>query len=146
MKDRKNTGGGFHGDPAVQDVPDNAGVGVNPDPANSDTETEGIQGNIRLDIQDHASPDPAVQDVPDNAEKPDSQPCDNPPDTATGMEGNKTPNLLPAETAVVTSESRKGKTIVAVTGKPITFDSEGRATASMTDALYLKDCPGFAIG
>jgi hypothetical protein len=48
---------------------------------------------------------------------------------------------------VVISETRKGKTIVAVTGKPITFDGEGKATVSQADARYLiESCPGFVAG
>ena len=43
------------------------------------------------------------------------------------------------------SENRKGKTIVAVTGKPIVFDADGNAKASQADAEYLKGIPGFEV-
>jgi hypothetical protein len=46
----------------------------------------------------------------------------------------------------VVSESRKGKTIIAVSGEPIVFDDEGKATANEEDALYLKSCHGFIVG
>jgi hypothetical protein len=49
------------------------------------------------------------------------------------------------KTAVV-SESRKGKTIFAVSGEPIVFDNEGKAAVNEEDALYLKGCPGFIVG
>jgi hypothetical protein len=48
--------------------------------------------------------------------------------------------------AAVVSESRKGKTIIAVSGEPIVFDNEGKATVNEEDALYLKNCPGFIVG
>jgi hypothetical protein len=51
----------------------------------------------------------------------------------------------PGKVAVV-SESRKGKTIFAVSGEPIVFDNEGKATVNEEDALYLKNCPGFVVG
>jgi hypothetical protein len=51
----------------------------------------------------------------------------------------------PGKVAVV-SESRRGKTIFAVSGDPIVFDNEGKATVNEEDALYLKSCPGFIVG
>jgi hypothetical protein len=45
----------------------------------------------------------------------------------------------------VFSEKRKGKTITAVTGKPIVFDADGRAKVSQADADYLKTLPGFEV-
>ena len=44
---------------------------------------------------------------------------------------------------IIISETRKGKTILGASGEKIVFDSEGRATVNETDALYLKNCPGF---
>jgi hypothetical protein len=46
----------------------------------------------------------------------------------------------------VVSESRKGKTIIAVSGEPIVFDNKGKATVNEEDALYLKQCPDFKVG
>jgi hypothetical protein len=46
---------------------------------------------------------------------------------------------------VIVSEKRAGKTIVAVTGIPITFDENGRATVKAEDGHYLKDLPGFSL-
>jgi hypothetical protein len=43
----------------------------------------------------------------------------------------------------VISTKRAGKTITAVTGKPITFDKDGKATVHPRDAEYLNTCPGF---
>ncbi|MDR0475048.1 MAG: hypothetical protein LBH43_15415 [Treponema sp.] len=43
------------------------------------------------------------------------------------------------------SEKRKGKTITAVTGKPIVFNNEGMAKVSRADAEYLKSIPGFEM-
>jgi hypothetical protein len=51
----------------------------------------------------------------------------------------------PGKVAVV-SKRRKGKTIFAVSGKPIVFDNEGKATVNEEDALYLKSCPDFIVG
>jgi hypothetical protein len=42
----------------------------------------------------------------------------------------------------VISAMRAGKTIVAVTGKPITFDKDGKAMVDPQDAEYLNSCPG----
>jgi hypothetical protein len=46
----------------------------------------------------------------------------------------------------VLSPNRAGKTIVAVSGDPITFDGEGKALVLPGDADYLKACPGFVVG
>jgi hypothetical protein len=42
----------------------------------------------------------------------------------------------------IVSIKRAGKTIVAVTGKPIVFDEKGEALVNSIDAAYLKSCPG----
>jgi hypothetical protein len=46
-------------------------------------------------------------------------------------------NTASDKPVVVVSEKRAGKTIFAKTGKPITFDENGRATVSADDARYL---------
>jgi hypothetical protein len=43
----------------------------------------------------------------------------------------------------IVSTIRAGKTITAVTGKPITFDKDGKANVHPRDAEYLNTCPGF---
>jgi len=50
----------------------------------------------------------------------------------------------------ILSKNRAGKTIVAATGKPITFDHEGKAVVSAIDAQYLEsividDVPEFTV-
>jgi hypothetical protein len=69
-------------------------------------------------------------------------------------EEDKTPTIPDAEKKgtpsndgeiSIFSKTRKGKTIVGVTGKPITFDSEGKAKVNKADAEYLTNCPGFEI-
>jgi hypothetical protein len=67
------------------------------------------------------------------------------PDSKQGK--GDTPPVPPAPGKVaVNSESRKGKTIFAVSGEPIVFDDEGNAIVKEEDALYLKQCPGFVVG
>jgi hypothetical protein len=53
---------------------------------------------------------------------------------------------IPSNRPVVMSSPRRaGKTIYAKTGKPITFDEQGRATVDMEDWAYLKNLPDFFI-
>ncbi|MDR0719344.1 MAG: hypothetical protein LBF78_06880 [Treponema sp.] len=54
-------------------------------------------------------------------------------------------NIPPGKPVVIISEKRAGKTIIAVTGIPITFDENGRATVKAEDGHYLKDLPGFSL-
>jgi hypothetical protein len=65
-----------------------------------------------------------------------------------GEQGKSNESTVPPVPGKVTvfSESRKGKTIIAVSGEPIVFDDEGKATVNEEDALYLKTCPGFIVG
>lgn len=44
---------------------------------------------------------------------------------------------------VIVSVKRAGKTISAVTGQPITFDKDGKATVDPRDAEYLTGIAGF---
>lgn len=67
-------------------------------------------------------------------------------DTPGGSGEGETPEENPVGDVPVFSESRKGKTVVAVTGRFIVFDKEGRAKAGTEDAVYLKSCPGFDVG
>jgi hypothetical protein len=54
-------------------------------------------------------------------------------------------NISSGKPVVIVSEKRAGKTIVAVTGIPITFDENGRATVKAEDGYYLKGLPGFSL-
>ena len=82
--------------------------------------------------------------------EPDTRPVET---QSTGFEeGEALPGVKAVEfqpstsgDVLIVSEKRKGKTIVAVTGKLITFDSEGKAKVNRADAEYLKNCPGFTI-
>jgi hypothetical protein len=67
------------------------------------------------------------------------------PDSEQGK-GDTPPNTPAPGKVAVKSESRKGKTIFAVSGEPIVFDNEGNAMVKEEDALYLKQCPGFVVG
>jgi septum formation inhibitor MinC len=49
----------------------------------------------------------------------------------------------PDKGVVVISTIRAGKTIVAVTGNPITFGKDGKAIVDPRDAEYLNSMPGF---
>jgi hypothetical protein len=53
--------------------------------------------------------------------------------------------LPPNKPMVIISMQRAGKTIFAKTGKPITFDEQGRATVDREDGLYLQEFPDFSL-
>lgn len=60
-------------------------------------------------------------------------------------EVSKKPFTLNANNKVqVYSKTRAEKSIVAVTGKTITFDKNGYADVDVEDALYLKNIAGFS--
>ena len=46
---------------------------------------------------------------------------------------------------LIISETRKGKKILAVSGKVVAFDAEGKARVNKADAEYLKNLPGFDV-
>jgi hypothetical protein len=54
-------------------------------------------------------------------------------------------NISSRKPVVVISEKRAGKTIFAITGKPIAFDEAGRATVSAEDGFYLRNLPGYSL-
>jgi len=79
--------------------------------------------------------EPQTAEVNTPAEKPQEKPAEK-PQASKSDDG--------AEFTVV-CEARKGKTISAVSGKPIVFNDKGEAKAGKADAEYLKNCPGFTV-
>ncbi|WP_461246364.1 hypothetical protein [Treponema sp. R6D11] len=70
----------------------------------------------------------------DGGEKPPAPPA--PPEPPKPAAGD-------GKGVVIKSAKRAGRTITAVTGKPITFDGEGKATVDPKDAEYLAGISGF---
>jgi len=103
------------------------GLGISPD--ENITDEQVIKDILEAQTDDDATP--SVGDKPEE-DKPDSQP------DSEGSDNDE------AE-ITVTSEKRKGKTIFAVSGKPIVFDNEGKAKVCKADAEYLKNCPRFTF-
>jgi hypothetical protein len=60
-----------------------------------------------------------------------------------GSDSDTDPEKADSGGVEIVSTIRAGKTIIAVTGKPITFDKDGKATVHPRDAEYLNTCPGF---
>jgi len=89
-------------------------------------------------------------DVLEETEVPDIQTGDEQEET--GAEPALADITPPAETAppdnvekprIIVSKIRAGKTIIAVTGKPVVFNDKGEAEVSERDYLYLRKIPGF---
>ncbi|MDR2701092.1 MAG: hypothetical protein LBB72_01515 [Spirochaetaceae bacterium] len=105
------------------------GPGTDSDKTDTSEKSDEQQGNP-----------PPKTDSAGSGEKGNEQQGNPPPpdnSNANGKQGD------PGGGVEVISTKRAGKTITAVTGKPITFDKDGKATVHPRDAEYLNTCPGF---
>lgn len=84
--------------------------------------------------------------------RPKKDAGDNPAETATSevqapaQETLATPSKPPTDGAMtITNLQMAGKVVVAVMGKAIVFDKDGKATADVKDAKYLAGFMGYTV-
>ncbi|MCL2174468.1 MAG: hypothetical protein FWB73_00335 [Treponema sp.] len=98
--------------------------------------------NVIVEVITKALKDEAGGDTPPKSE---DKRANDPPSDKKDENQQSTGGGNGKGSVTVKCSANAGITITATTGKPITFNDDGEAVASLEDAVYLKALPGYEI-